>query len=70
MSMKSKRPASHLPTLLAVIARSPIRVLPARRPRAVSADWEKERKSPDIDALILAWIASHVPVAPQRSRLH
>ena len=69
MSMKPEQPASHLQILRALLTRSPIHVLPAPQPRAVFADWERERKSPDIDARILTWIASHVPAA-QRNRLH
>jgi hypothetical protein len=69
MSMKPEHPASLLSVLRTLLARSPIRVLPAPEPRATFADWERERKSPDIDARILAWIGSHVPAA-QRGRLH
>jgi hypothetical protein len=69
MSMKLEHPASLLPVLRALLARSPISVLPAPGLRATFADWERERKSPDIDDRILAWIASHVPAA-QRGRLH
>ena len=34
------------------------------------SDWETDRKSADVDALILAWIASHVPGSPHRGRLN
>jgi hypothetical protein len=69
MSKKLEHPASLFLVLRALVARSPIRVLPAPGLRATFADWERERKSPDIDARILAWIASYVPAA-QRGRLH
>jgi hypothetical protein len=49
----------NLHALLAVVKRSPIiariaaRLLPA-------PDWARVRQSPDVDAYVLAWIASHV----------
>jgi hypothetical protein len=71
MSASAKSPtAADLYAVLALVAGSPIISGPLRRPAALFADWEKERKSSDIDALILAWIASHVPGSPDRSRLH
>jgi len=48
-----------LHALLAAIRNSPIiarlaaRLMPAR-------DWASVRRSPDVDAYVLAWIASHV----------
>lgn len=69
MSMKPEPATSHLSVLRLLLAHSPIHVVPTR-PHAVFADWERERKSPDIEARILAWIASHAPVTPQRGRLH
>jgi len=47
-------------SLIAAIMSSPI---VARRIalEALLADWERTRKSTDVDAVILAWIASHVP---------
>jgi hypothetical protein len=62
--------ATDLQALLALVANSPIRSRPAPQPRAFFADWENERKSADVDALILAWIASHVPGTADRGRLH
>jgi hypothetical protein len=56
--------------LLALVAGSPIRAKPARPAEAFFADWEKERKSADVDALILAWIANHVPGSTHRGRPH
>jgi hypothetical protein len=52
-------PGADLRALLAAIKRSPIvariaaRLSPAR-------DWSSVRNSPDVDAYVLAWIASHV----------
>jgi hypothetical protein len=62
--------APDLHALLALVAGSPIRSRPVRPAGAVFADWEKERKSADVDALILAWIASHVQGLGHRGRLH
>jgi hypothetical protein len=71
MSLNFKLPAAaDLRALLAAVAGSPIRSNPAPRPEALFSDWEKERKSADVDALILAWIASHVPSPAHRGRLH
>jgi hypothetical protein len=62
--------ATDLRALLALVAGSPIRSGPARQAEDFFADWENERKSADVDALILAWIASHVRGAGHRGRLH
>jgi hypothetical protein len=71
MSASAKSPtAADLYAVLALVAGSPIVSGPLQRPAAMFADWEKDRKSGDIDALILAWIASHVPGTAQRGRLH
>jgi hypothetical protein len=43
---------------------------PAPRSELVFSDWETERRSDNVDALILAWIASHVPGTTQRGRPH
>jgi len=48
-----------LPALLAAIKSSPIIVRPAAR-CLQALDWDSVRKSPDVDAYVLAWIASHV----------
>jgi hypothetical protein len=54
-----------LRALLAAVRSSPIvvrlaaRLMPAR-------DWASVRRSPDVDAYVLAWIASHVR-APRRA---
>jgi hypothetical protein len=47
-------------TLLAAIRNSPIVVRTAGR-LAQARDWARIRKSPEVDAYVLAWIASHVP---------
>jgi hypothetical protein len=59
--------------LLAAIKRSPIVVRTAQRLALDWAslrklDWAIVRKSPDVDAYVLAWIASHVrgPRRPPR----
>jgi hypothetical protein len=57
-------PASvRLRALAAAIKASPIVV----RVRA-ALDWASVRKSPEVDAFVLAWIASHVRARPRRPR--
>ena len=46
--------------LIAAIKRSPIVVRLSER-LLLARDWASVRKSPDVDAYVLAWIASHVP---------
>jgi hypothetical protein len=62
-SPKSTWPGSSagadLRALLAAVKRSPIIVRLAAR-FLPAADWASVRKSPDVDAYVLAWIASHV----------
>ena len=71
MSVSANSPtAADLYAVLALVAGSPIISAPLPRPAALFADWEKDRKSGNIDAQILAWIASHVPSPPHRGRLH
>ena len=71
MNARFKRLAAvDLRALLALVAGSTIVSGPAPRPEVLFSDWEKERKSADVDALILAWIASHVPGSAHRGRLH
>jgi len=50
--------ASDLETLRQTIAASPI-VVASPRSTAIP-DWEKVRHSNGVDAVVLAWIASHV----------
>jgi hypothetical protein len=68
MSASAQRPvAADLLALLALVADSAIVSEPVE---PLFADWQNDRKSADVDALILAWIASHVPGSPHRGRLH
>lgn len=46
--------------LLAAIRRSPIVVRLTER-LWHARDWARIRRSPEVDAYVLAWIASHVP---------
>jgi hypothetical protein len=48
--------------VIAAIKRSPIVVRLSNR-LLLARDWASVRKSPDVDAYVLAWIASHVPDA-------
>jgi hypothetical protein len=48
-----------LQALLACITRSPI-VVHLRARFFSPAEWARIRTSPDVDAFVLAWIASHV----------
>jgi hypothetical protein len=45
--------------LLAAIKRSPILLRVSER-LLLARPWASARKSPDVDAYVLAWIASHV----------
>ena len=56
-----------LQALLAAIKSSPIVVrLTARLLQA--REWARVRKSPEVDAYVLAWIASHVRHGPRPPR--
>jgi hypothetical protein len=68
--MHASPAVADLHAMLALVAGSPIVLAPAPRPVPLFSDWETERRSDDVDALILAWIASHVPGTAQRGRLH
>ena len=46
--------------VIATIKRSPIVVRLSER-LLLARDWASVRKSSDVDAYVLAWIASHVP---------
>jgi len=50
--------AGKLQLLLAAIARSPI-VAHLRTHLLSPSEWARIRKSPEVDAFVLAWIASH-----------
>jgi len=70
MSQYINRPAAGLHALRALVAGSAIRFERPQQADVLFSDWETERKSANVDALILAWIASHVPGSAHRSRLH
>jgi len=59
---------ARLYALLAVIRRSPI-VLRVTERLLLARTWASVRKSPAVDAYVLAWIASHVrgPRRPPRT---
>ncbi|HLH94723.1 MAG TPA: hypothetical protein VKW08_06350 [Xanthobacteraceae bacterium] len=63
------RPRAELSTLLALVARSAI-VTVGTQPHALWSDWEEQRKSADVDALVLAWIVGHVQGPLHRGRLN
>jgi hypothetical protein len=68
MTMRSGRSAgTGLHALLAAIKRSPIVAHMAGR-LSRAAQWAIVRKSPDVDAFVLAWIASHARGARRRPR--
>jgi hypothetical protein len=50
---------ARLQALIAAIKRSPI-VLRLSERLLLARDWASVRKSPEVDAYVLAWIASHV----------
>ncbi len=50
---------ARLQPLIAAIKRSPI-VLRLSERLLLARDWASVRKSPEVDAYVLAWIASHV----------
>jgi hypothetical protein len=59
-----------LQALLAAIKASRILAWPRRRAPAVSpGEWASVRHSDDVDAYVLAWIASHVPDAQRGPRV-
>jgi len=68
--MNADPAAVDLHAMLALVAGSTIVLELPPRPVPIFSDWETERRSDDVDALILAWIASHVPGTAQRGRLH
>ncbi|HEV3372896.1 MAG TPA: hypothetical protein VG145_10140 [Xanthobacteraceae bacterium] len=69
--MNTSPAAVDLHAILALVAGSTIVLKePAPRRELLFSDWESERRSDDVDALILAWIASHVPGTAHRGRLN
>ncbi len=68
MTSRSERSASTgLHALLAAIKRSPI-VAHLAGGLSRAAQWAIVRKSPDVDAFVLAWIANHARGARRRPR--
>jgi hypothetical protein len=57
-----------LPALIAAIKRSPIIVWLGGRLLSAS-EWARIRNSPEVDAYVLAWIASHVREPRRRRRM-
>jgi hypothetical protein len=57
-----------LPALIAAIKRSPITVWLGGRLLSAS-EWARIRNSPEVDAYVLAWIASHVREPRRRRRM-
>ena len=49
-----------LQALIAAVKRSPI-VVRLRGRLFTPSEWARIRNSPEVDAFVLAWIASHVP---------
>ena len=67
MNSACDRPApADLEPLFAAAASSPIIAAPPAASSVDAADWESLRKSNDVDAVVLAWIASHVRATPRR----
>ncbi|MGA7489248.1 MAG: hypothetical protein WBW74_20170 [Xanthobacteraceae bacterium] len=56
-----------LAALVAAIKRSPI-VVRLTEGLWQAREWARIRKSPEVDAFVLAWIASHVPAHRRRPR--
>jgi hypothetical protein len=66
MMDSSERMPNELQLLQDTISRSPIffrQVSLAER----LADWQRTRVAPDVDAVVLAWIRSHVTRRPRQS---
>jgi hypothetical protein len=61
MSRPVPLPIPSLRALRAAVANSPIVIACAARPTRHFADWCDLHDPVDLDAVILAWIASHVP---------
>ena len=59
MLQPSEPAYADLESLRVVIAHSPIKIVPVTLDARL-ADWARTRVAPDIDSVILQWIASHV----------
>ena len=66
--MTSQPLGADLHALLAAIKCSPI-IAPLAARLFHAREWASVRNSPDVDAFVLAWIASHVHDRPRRPRL-
>ena len=70
MTRWPQRPVADMKALIATIQASPIIAWRRRRPAAASfGDWAAVRRSGDVDAYVLAWIASHVRGDANRAAL-
>src|SRR5262249_22767886 len=69
MTMRSgPQVGGRLYALVAAIRNSPIVVRLVAR-RWLPCDWQRVRNSPEVDAFVLAWIASHVRGARRPPRM-
>jgi len=66
MKDRPELPSAHLQLLRDAISRSPIYLAEVALAERL-ADWERTRVSVDVDAVVLAWIASHVSRRPRSS---
>ena len=71
MIQPNKMPKIDIELMVSVIADSPIYVasLSSEGPVRNFADWCERHKPTEIDSVILAWIASHVPAQSHTSLL-
>jgi hypothetical protein len=70
MTRWPQRPVADMKALIAAIQASPIVAWRRRRPVAAPfGDWATVRRSGDVDAYVLAWIASHVRGKMSRAAL-
>jgi hypothetical protein len=60
----SELPSTNLRALRETVSRSPIFLAPVALAERL-ADWERTRVSADVDAVILAWLGSHVSSRPR-----
>ena len=65
--MTSRPPGADLNALLAAVRRSPI-VVRLSSCLLGARQWARIRRSPEVDAYVLAWIASHRRDRPHRPR--
>ena len=65
--MMTRRCIQGLHAVVAAIRCSPIVLVRRSAQSLLALPWASVRKSPDVDAYILAWIASHSASRPPRS---